>query len=73
MSYRFTIKVEQVDGNKVYTINFGSREAVEYIQKNYKKYDEVLGDLEYIEEEDLVKFREVKEGLDCVSYIFIFV
>lgn len=66
--YSFTIKIVQVDGNKAYAINFDSREAIEYIQRNYKKYDEVLGNLEYDESSDLVKFRIQKKDLDCVSF-----
>ena len=66
--YSFTIRIKQIeDEQKAYAINFDSKEAVEYIQSNYKKYDEVLGDLEYDVEADLVKFRSEKKGLNCVS------
>lgn len=75
--YSFTIRIKQIeDEQKAYAINFDSKEAVEYIQSNYKKYDEVLGDLEYDVEADLVKFRSEKKGLNCVSliiYIYVYI
>ena len=75
--YSFTIRIKQrEEGQKAYAINFDSKEAVEYIQSNYKKYDEVLGDLEYDVTSDLVKFRSEKKGLNCVSldsYIYIYI
>ena len=54
--YSFTIKVEALnDVNKSYAIIFDSRESVENIQKYYKKYDEMIADLDYDEAEDIVK------------------
>ena len=40
---------------------------IDEFEEALKKYDEVLGDLEYDVEADLVKFRSEKKGLNCVS------
>ena len=71
--YSFTIKVEALnDGNKAYAIIFDSRESVENIQKYYKKYDEMIADLDYDEVEDIVKFNNTdKSDLNCVSVLYI--
>ena len=70
--YSFTIKVEAMsDASKAYAIIFDSREAVENIQKYYKKYDEMIADLDYDEQEDIVKFNNTdKSELNCVSVYF---
>ena len=69
----FTIKVEALnDMNKAYAIIFDSRESVENIQKYYKKYDEMIADLDYDEAEDIVKFNNTdKSDLNCVSLLCI--
>ena len=60
------------DGNKAYAIIFDSRESVENIQKYYKKYDEMIADLDYDEVEDIVKFNNTdKSDLNCVSVLYI--
>ena len=70
--YSFTIKVEALnDVNKSYAIIFDSRESVENIQKYYKKYDEMIADLDYDEAEDIVKFNNTdKNDLNCVSVLY---
>ena len=70
--YSFTIKVEALnDVNKSYAIIFDSRESVENIQKYYKKYDEMIADLDYDEAEDIVKFNNTdKSDLNCVSVLY---
>ena len=70
--YSFTIKVEAMsDESKAYAIIFDSREAVENIQKYYKKYDEMIADLDYDEQEDSVKFNNTdKSELNCVSVYY---
>ena len=70
--YSFMIKVEAMsDESKAYAIIFNSREAVENIQKYYKKYDEMIADLDYDEQEDIVKFNNTdKSELNCVSVYF---
>ena len=70
--YSFTIKVEALnDVNKSYAIIFDSRESVENIQKYYKKYDEMIADLDYDETEDIVKFNNTdKSDLNCVSVLY---
>lgn len=68
----FTIKIESVENKEnSYVVIFNSRKAIEAIQENYTKYDEMITDLNYDPEEDLVKFNnEGKEGLDYVNKYF---
>ena len=60
----FIIKLENKDDlNKNYEIIFDNRESIENIQKNYKKYDEMINDFEYDQENDTIKLKNENEEL----------
>jgi hypothetical protein len=69
---KFNIKIESNDHpEKAYACIFDNRESIENIQKYYKKYDEIISDLNYVSDEDIVKFNnDDKPGLECVSFCF---
>lgn len=51
-----------------YVVKFNSKKSVEQIQSYYTKYDEMIIDLYYDPEEDLIKFNnKEKEGLEYVK------
>ena len=66
------IKIESNDHpEKAYACIFDNRESIENIQKYYKKYDEIISDLNYVSDEDIVKFNnDDKPGLECVNFCF---
>lgn len=44
--------------------------AIEDIQKYYKRYEDMINQLEYDEKNDIVKFTNlIKKDLICVSYM----
>jgi len=56
----FTIKIESKDlKKKNYVIIFDTIESIKQIQNIYKKYDEMIADMEYNENEDLVKINNI--------------
>ena len=63
----FTIKIESKDlKNKNYVIIFNTIESIKQIQNIYKKYDEMIADMEYNEKEDVVKINNIKNiNLEC--------
>ena len=67
---KFNVKIESNDHpEKAYACIFDNRESIENIQKYYKKYDEIISDLNYNEEDDLIKFfNEDKPGLEYVRF-----
>ncbi len=71
---KFNVKIESNDHpEKAYACIFDNRESIENIQKYYKKYDEIISDLNYNEEYDLIKFfNEDKPGLECVRFLNLF-
>ena len=63
----FTIKIESKDlKKKNYVIIFDTIESIKQIQNIYKKYDEMIADMEYNEKEDVVKINNINNiNLEC--------
>ena len=70
----FNIKIESNDyPEKAYECIFDSRESIEGIQKYYRKYDEIITDINYDPENDIIIFNnENKPELECVRILFNF-
>ena len=67
---KFNIKIESIDHpEKAYACIFDNRESIENIQKYYKKYKQMINDLNYDPENDIFKFNnDDKPGLECVKF-----
>ena len=74
LTQNFNIKIQSKDyPQKAFECVFNSRESIENIQKYYQKYDEIINDLNYDSDENMLKFNnEDKPGLECVNKYFLF-
>ena len=70
----FKIKIESVDyPEKAFECIFDDRDSVEEVQKYYKKYKEMVSDLNYDSDDDVITFEnENKPKFQYVIYFLIF-
>ena len=68
---RFILNIKaKVNPKKVYVITFSAKEEIKIIQEHYIQYDEMIIDLEYDKEKDLVVFNKRNKGkLNPVSLL----
>ena len=68
---RFLLNIKaKVNPKKKYVITFTAKEEIQIIQEHYLQYDELVIDLEYDKDKDLVVFNKRNKGkLNPVSLI----
>jgi hypothetical protein len=68
---RFILNIKaKLNPKKVYVITFSAKEEIKIIQEHYIQYDEMIIDLEYDKDKDLVVFNKRNKGkLNPVSLL----